>query len=549
MRSLILAWLAVPLVCSAAEKGWRPLFNGRDLSGWTTTIAGKKPGDDPDGLAQVRDGAIQMYADVAAGTKVPFGVITSDDSFSRYQPRLEYRWMGKRFAPRENGLRDAGLLYHVRDASKIWPPSVECQIQEGDTGDLIFIRGGGITWMNPDPANAPEGQGDAGMLPENGGVAQWFPSAPKIQPYIGRFEEADSPTGWNRVEVTVQGADYAVHTVNGRTIARLLQMTDEQGKPLDSGKICLQLEGAEIAYRNVEVRELAAPLMPDRRTICLSAVTEQLARTRFISIKNSREEGMETPSRIAGADAEAFRVVDAPKSLGAGESGRWTISFTPTRGAGRYSAGLQIGDEADGAFVVLQGIGLKAFEGENEPPLQEIVRAFGIPLDVGNAKLSLDTKAAIIGDSVAAPYFRAAGPGKVTITPLARFSPKGATPFGYFLKDSEELHELGKMAESDGAFPDAHQALLPPLAGEETEVAFEPGQQAFGLYMAGPKFTSFTDPARPTQAKIDHTARVYPVKSFQGRTMTNAWLVGFEEAANGDYQDLVLMVENAVLAE
>jgi hypothetical protein len=30
--------------------------------------------------------------------------------------------------------------------------------------------------------------------------------------------------------------------------------------------------------------------------------------------------------------------------------------------------------------------------------------------------------------------------------------------------------------------------------------------------------------------------------------MKNTWLVGFEEAKNGDYQDLLLLVENASLA-
>jgi hypothetical protein len=83
------------------------------------------------------------------------------------------------------------------------------------------------------------------------------------------------------------------------------------------------------------------------------------------------------------------------------------------------------------------------------------------------------------------------------------------------------------MAVSDGAFSDAHQALLPPLTGEETEVTFEPGEPAFGLYMAGPKFTSFTDPARPNQAKIDHTARVFPVKAFQGPDHDKCVVGGF----------------------
>ena len=68
--------------------------------------------------------------------------------------------------------------------------------------------------------------------------------------------------------------------------------------------------------------------------------------------------------------------------------------------------------------------------------------------------------------------------------------------------------------------------------------------EAFALFLKAHHYTSFTDPELPTDAKIAHTARVFPVTNFQGKEMKDAWLVGFEEAANGDYQDAAFLIEN-----
>ena len=92
---------------------------------------------------------------------------------------------------------------------------------------------------------------------------------------------------------------------------------------------------------------------------------------------------------------------------------------------------------------------------------------------------------------------------------------------------------------------DAHQCLLPPW---ETDgpLFFAPAAEAFAFYLKAHHYVSFTDPKLPTEAKIPHTARVFPVTKFQGRMMENAYLIGFEEAANGDYQDAVFLIENVV---
>lgn len=543
----ILLALGMPFGCCLAAGEWQDLFDGKDLTGWSVTLEGMEPGKDPAGLVQVHDGAIHMYRDADPAAKMPFGVVTHEKEFSNFELSFEYRWVGKKFPPRTDALRDAGVIYHVKDASKIWPDGVELQVQEGDTGDLVLIHTGALTWMQPEKDKAPEGQGDPGLLPENGGVPVSF--APEW-PYIGRFPVADRLEVWNQVSIRVRGSDYAEHIVNGQTRARMIQLINRKNQPLPSGKLCFQLEGAEIAYRAIRVRELTPGLTASQRVVSLSAVAGKPARTQSFILTNRSGSALSPKFKLLGKDAEAFTVTGGPdEELARGANASWTVAFKPPRGAARYSAGIEIGDAAEGTFVILQGIGLAAFEGENEPPLQRIVHALGIPLDVGGNQLALDTKATTIGKSIAGGYFKSADGGKIQITPVARFSPPGSVPIGIFTKDAEAPVIVGKLADSSPAVPDAHQTLLPPWEQGVQMIEIDPGDKPFGLSMDGHRYRSSTDPSRPTKATIPHTARIYPVTSFQGAAVKNTWLVGFEEASNGDYQDAVLMLGNVVPTE
>lgn len=532
------------LILPVAAADWKPLFNGQTLDGWTTVLETKEPGSDPDHFVQARDGAIHMYADTDSAATVPFGVIVHNKTFSRFHLSLEYRWGEKKFAPRKNDLRDAGVIYHATKTGKIWPDSVEYQIQEGDTGDIVFLPKAGLTWMRTDPENAPQGQGDPGLLPEDGGFPKDFGGAEFA--YIGRLPVLDTLDGWNKVEIIVHADESAEHLVNGKTIARIAHLREKDGSPVREGKIALQLEGAEILYRDVKIRELGEPLQADRGVVSLSAVNGQKARNTTFVVRNPSSVGIATNLAITGTGLHRFKATAADLVIPPNGSTTITVEFSASRTFGRFSAGLQIGGKDDGTLVILQGISLAAFEGKNEPPLQSIVHALGIPLDVGGAKLELDTKAAVIGQSVAIPSFRAADGGKIRVTPLARFSPKDVTPFGIILAGESELVEKGRLADVSEAIPDSHQTLFPPLEGGATFIEFEAPDKPFAFYMKGHKFNSFSGPAIKTDAVIPHTGRIYPVKSFQGRQMKDSWLIGFEEAANGDYQDALFLIENAI---
>jgi hypothetical protein len=236
----------------SADGSWTPLFNGRDLAGWYTFVGGRKA-EDPQKVVQVHDGMIHMYADARAGGPAPFGYVATERSFENYDLRLEYRWGAKKFGDRVNSPRDAGLIYHFVGEDVVWPKGIECQIQEQDTGDIFTVSTRvsstvaprTLTYKSTEEGGVPVTVGDAGQIA-------------RIQ--RSRMLEIG---GWNKVEVRVRGGG-ATHLVNGQVNNRwtnLLQRDPadpERYIPVTRGKLLLQAEGAEIFYRNIEIRELPA---------------------------------------------------------------------------------------------------------------------------------------------------------------------------------------------------------------------------------------------------------------------------------------------------
>ena len=130
---------------SQSDRGWTQLFDGKSLHGWYPKIQNQKTNEDPEKYFQVDDGVIHVYKDQVAGTPVPNGYLATENEYANFHLRMEYKWGTKKFKPRMNAVRDAGLLYHVTRPDSVWPRCVECQIQEGDVGDCFTVRGVRLT--------------------------------------------------------------------------------------------------------------------------------------------------------------------------------------------------------------------------------------------------------------------------------------------------------------------------------------------------------------------------------------------------------------------
>jgi hypothetical protein len=220
-RTLPLACLLLSsLSCRATTDVVEPirLFNGEDLSGWTVFLDPATEGDPPGASSQevfrVEDGLIHVSGE-------RFGCLTTREEFSNYHLSLEFRWGERKWPPRENAVRDSGVLLHCTGPDKIWTRSIECQIQEQDCGDFWPVDGTSI-----------EVDG-------------------KVQ--VGRVvKKADNerPTGeWNSIEVICDG-DTITNIVNGVVVNQGVKAS------VTSGRIALQSEGAEVYYRNVGLRPL-----------------------------------------------------------------------------------------------------------------------------------------------------------------------------------------------------------------------------------------------------------------------------------------------------
>jgi|GEM_PF-462169 len=123
---------------TAIDKKWEQLFKkGKENIDYTTSLGKFK--DKQNQFNVVDNGVEVLYH--WKGNEAPFGMITTEKQYSNYNLEFEYKWGERKFIPRLNVKRDAGVLFHVYKEKTVWPSSLECQIQEGDTGDLWVIKG------------------------------------------------------------------------------------------------------------------------------------------------------------------------------------------------------------------------------------------------------------------------------------------------------------------------------------------------------------------------------------------------------------------------
>jgi hypothetical protein len=269
--------IAFGFLCSAnaaeesRDAGWQPLFNGKNLDGFYIQLgSGKKKNEDPDHLVQVHDGMIHMYKDAQEGSKQPAGYVSTEKEYSDYHLRFQYKWGEKRFGGRVNAKRDAGIIYHVFGPDAVWPSGVECQVQEGDVGDIFTVNTRLRTTVDAESTNivAVILTNATGAIITNKVVRPQFleakdggiPFTQGVSNSIRRVVRSQmlEQDGWNTVEVIVRGAD-AVHIVNGKVNNRanaMQRFVNGEWVPLTSGRIIFQLEFGEVLYRNIEIKPL-----------------------------------------------------------------------------------------------------------------------------------------------------------------------------------------------------------------------------------------------------------------------------------------------------
>ena len=210
------------------------LFNGKNLDGFDTFLQSKGLNQDPEKVFQVHDGMIHISGQ-------EYGYVITRREYENYYLRAEFRWGEKTWPPREGRARDSGILYHVTGENKIWPTSIEYQMIEGGTGDIILVGDAGLT---RDGESKVRGRFNRfGKNPQAG-------ASPAKAGYRDPLVEYEKPHGeWNVLELYA-GGDTVKYVVNGKTA------NQGSGAKPSRGRILFQSEGAEVFFRNLELRPL-----------------------------------------------------------------------------------------------------------------------------------------------------------------------------------------------------------------------------------------------------------------------------------------------------
>ena len=190
---------------SPQEEGFVPLFNGEDLSNWVNVNCAPE-------TWTVRDRMI-----VCSG--IPTGVLSTDKQYENFILELEWCHM------KEGG--NAGLFVHsgaLPVTGKPFTRAIECQIMDGNHGDVFAIQGATLT---PDNANLEQG---------------WMRSYPR--------HERTKPAGeWNHYRVESRDGMISL-AINGQVVTNAFHTNPRKGY------ICLESEGSEIHFRNIRIKEL-----------------------------------------------------------------------------------------------------------------------------------------------------------------------------------------------------------------------------------------------------------------------------------------------------
>lgn len=229
---LLVSWIAA--IASAVEPGWRPLFNGRDLSGWS---------GDPR-LWTVRDGVIHGETTAEQRADGNTFLIREDLVLGDFELKLSFRC---------GSANNSGIQYRSR------------HVTDGKPSNAWVVHG-----YQHEIRNSTQLPSVAGFIYDEGGrrgrichvgeQAVWTDGAKQV---TGRLIDAEGYAklfrrdDWNDVRIVAEGTRLR-HHLNGTLI---LDFSDGADVAYRAGVLALQLHGGApmwAEYRDISVRDLPA---------------------------------------------------------------------------------------------------------------------------------------------------------------------------------------------------------------------------------------------------------------------------------------------------
>ncbi|MDX9974849.1 MAG: DUF1080 domain-containing protein [FCB group bacterium] len=254
----MLSLLLIACATLSAPDATVQLFNGQDLTNLYTFVKERGKNVDPNAVFTVHDGMLHISGE-------EYGCVTTNDEFENYRLVVEFKWGEKTWTNRIGKARDSGVLIHSTGDDGafggVWMRSIECQMIEGGTGDILVVGDKSEAFAVTCPV-AKEKQGESYVYQPDGQLAtihdgriNWFGRDPEWkdeQGYRGR-QDVEKPLGeWNVYEIVADGPSIVV-TLNGVVVNRAFNSTPHRGK------IQIQSEGAELFVRRMDLTPLPKP--------------------------------------------------------------------------------------------------------------------------------------------------------------------------------------------------------------------------------------------------------------------------------------------------
>lgn len=231
---------------------WIPLFNGKNLDGWTPKITGFPLAENYGNTFRVENGVLKVSYDQYTEFGERFGHLFYKDPFSYYRIRVEYRFTGEQaqggpgWATRNSGIMVHGQTPESMGKDQNFPISIEVQLL------------GGLGKGPRSTANL--------CTPGTNVVFDAKLFTPHCRSSSSETFDGDQ---WVTAEVIVLGDSEITHVVNGKEVLRYTMpqvgggsvsnhdpSVKIDGTLLRGGSISLQSESHPVEFRKVELLNL-----------------------------------------------------------------------------------------------------------------------------------------------------------------------------------------------------------------------------------------------------------------------------------------------------
>ncbi|MFS4482336.1 DUF1080 domain-containing protein [Hyunsoonleella sp. 2307UL5-6] len=253
-RNLILLFvfsfiLASTVYSCKQNEQWIPLFNGKNLEGWTPKIKGYPFGENYNNTFIVEDEVLKVSYKAYDSFHNAFGHLFYKTPYSNYKFRMDYRFTGEQIAGgRPWALRNSGIMIHCEnpkymDLEQNFPVSIEVQL----------LGGNGVDERSTGNLCTP-------------GTHVFYKDSLVTEHIIKSSSKTYHGEQWVHVDIEVRNDSVIKHFINGEKVLEYTKphigggavntgdkWKSKENQPLIGGYISLQSESHPVEFKTIEL--------------------------------------------------------------------------------------------------------------------------------------------------------------------------------------------------------------------------------------------------------------------------------------------------------